>query len=758
MEIFRQLMYVIRPMRVSISCLPPCMHGVVYPLAHPRCTLRSLPTPPPSRAPRAFPSLSPFYPAQPTKRPREEPLPGSENAPLFGALDEELDAPLTLAPGAPVAPHGTAPPAYMPNRGGRGGCGGRGSRGGRGKRGGVGGGGGGGAPAACEGGGKAGKETGFGEGYCRKEKSLGLLCDNFLRFCRGQRDGVVSLDAAAVALGVERRRIYDVTNILEALDIVSRRTKNQYTWHGTAHLATTLKRLRDSALGDAGRRGEAVPTAALEAAPGDPAHWFFGTLARCASPAELASLRAIAASAGVGGGGAPAGALSLRVEAGMFPGFATEAGAPTLGLPAAPVAPPPPPPPAAPCVVDAAPAGVGAAPAAAAPPLPPPPPPLPSASAPVPPTATQRRASHLPPSHPDGRQLPPALTVSMALSAVTFPHSPLVNYLSVPPAWLEPIGVVAAGAGGKKAAAATAAAAAAAAVAAGAGAAAVAPPPPPPGAPAIPEPVVRACPASGRPACSVSVSVSAAAASLACAPVCFSLRPQPPLPSALAPLALPLGASWTVDITDVECGLEEEVLPFKLRSLPLLSEVLFAWDASAGGTAGCFFGATSGAGGGGGCDKRPRRDRSLGVLTQRFLKVFLLDRKVVTLDFATPFVIPDDEDDEEGEEDDGLEDFRREGVLGGGGGSWEGGALVALGGAGVEGGARARSGGGGGRGGRGRGRGGGRGARGARGGGRASLSAPLPLPAFALDDDGECPLAASDPSMESMAALEAAHK
>jgi hypothetical protein len=81
------------------------------------------------------------------------------------------------------------------------------------------------------------------------------------------------------------------------------------------------------------------------------------------------------------------------------------------------------------------------------------------------------------------------------------------------------------------------------------------------------------------------------------------------------------------------------------------------------------------------------------VLTQRFLKVFLLDRKVVTLDFATPFVIPDEDDDEE-EEDDGLDEFRGGSAEGGGGqrrkasaqqgkgrGGSAGGALVPAGGA-----------------------------------------------------------------------------
>lgn len=68
----------------------------------------------------------------------------------------------------------------------------------------------------------------------RKEKALGLLCLRFVQEFekRGNANGDVFLDEAGIKLGVERRRIYDIVNILEALDIVSRKAKNLYTWHG----------------------------------------------------------------------------------------------------------------------------------------------------------------------------------------------------------------------------------------------------------------------------------------------------------------------------------------------------------------------------------------------------------------------------------------------------------------------------------------------------------------------------------------------
>ena len=77
----------------------------------------------------------------------------------------------------------------------------------------------------------------------RKEKALGLLCLRFVQEFerRGGEEIDVLLDEAGITLGVERRRIYDIVNILEAMDIVSRKAKNLYTWHGIrTYLTRTL--------------------------------------------------------------------------------------------------------------------------------------------------------------------------------------------------------------------------------------------------------------------------------------------------------------------------------------------------------------------------------------------------------------------------------------------------------------------------------------------------------------------------------------
>ena len=82
----------------------------------------------------------------------------------------------------------------------------------------------------------------------RKDKSLAVLCGNFMELFRdappGDESAVIDICRVAERLGVTRRRIYDIINILESIRIVSRVKKNTYAWHGKEGLSRHFAELQ----------------------------------------------------------------------------------------------------------------------------------------------------------------------------------------------------------------------------------------------------------------------------------------------------------------------------------------------------------------------------------------------------------------------------------------------------------------------------------------------------------------------------------
>ncbi|KAF2344554.1 E2F transcription factor CC-MB domain [Trinorchestia longiramus] len=67
----------------------------------------------------------------------------------------------------------------------------------------------------------------------RQEKSLGLLTSKFVSLLQDAEDGILDIKSAAELLAVpQKRRIYDITNVLEGIGLIEKRSKNCIVWKG----------------------------------------------------------------------------------------------------------------------------------------------------------------------------------------------------------------------------------------------------------------------------------------------------------------------------------------------------------------------------------------------------------------------------------------------------------------------------------------------------------------------------------------------
>lgn len=66
----------------------------------------------------------------------------------------------------------------------------------------------------------------------RYDSSLGLLTKKFINLITHAEDGIVDLNNAADTLEVQKRRIYDITNVLEGIGLIEKKLKNRIRWKG----------------------------------------------------------------------------------------------------------------------------------------------------------------------------------------------------------------------------------------------------------------------------------------------------------------------------------------------------------------------------------------------------------------------------------------------------------------------------------------------------------------------------------------------
>lgn len=64
----------------------------------------------------------------------------------------------------------------------------------------------------------------------RYDTSLNLTTKRFLNLLSQSADGVVDLNWASQVLDVQKRRIYDITNVLEGIQLISKKSKNHIQW------------------------------------------------------------------------------------------------------------------------------------------------------------------------------------------------------------------------------------------------------------------------------------------------------------------------------------------------------------------------------------------------------------------------------------------------------------------------------------------------------------------------------------------------
>ena len=65
-----------------------------------------------------------------------------------------------------------------------------------------------------------------------KDSSLGQTARRFVSLLKQTGEGDLDLNTAVQALGVQKRRIYDITTVLEGVGLIEKKNKNSVRWRG----------------------------------------------------------------------------------------------------------------------------------------------------------------------------------------------------------------------------------------------------------------------------------------------------------------------------------------------------------------------------------------------------------------------------------------------------------------------------------------------------------------------------------------------
>ena len=80
----------------------------------------------------------------------------------------------------------------------------------------------------------------------RKENGLVELTKKFILLLVEAVDKCLDLNKAMIILNVQKRRTYDITNVLEGINLIERYKKNHVRWIATAPSDIVKKRARHS--------------------------------------------------------------------------------------------------------------------------------------------------------------------------------------------------------------------------------------------------------------------------------------------------------------------------------------------------------------------------------------------------------------------------------------------------------------------------------------------------------------------------------